>query len=337
MIGKNEYYPIKVHTQRGLIDLRHIFPGDKVIEYKTGNLLEVKKVYNHIYGKIYDVYYNDKRHSIYLDKDFILNGNNLIRIFDINKNTIFSEIKQYPIKKFNNKIRSPLNPDAYITGAFLMYGDLYDKYINLPYDMDGINSVLEYKYDVDYSINPITSGKVYFRYKANYKDDMIDWNQFFGRYDIPKITDYIYTPIKDRIQFIRGVFDTGFNKNISPYSIAISNKSENKLIEFQKILLSVGILSKVTYDPNFDKKHHDNNFKLEVIGDYDGYPGLFYDIDNIDHNLNNDNKIILYDPKFRLMIDKLVPFKTSGIMSNIKLEKPNALYIDENFLPRVSL
>ena len=66
-------------------------------------------------------------------------------------------------------------------------------------------------------------------------------------------------------------------------------------------------------------------------------------VDNIEHLLIKDNQIINYDTPFSLSIDKIVDEDMSGhnhatgYLSNLVLEKRKALYITDNYLPRVSI
>ena len=112
-------------------------------------------------------------------------------------------------------------------------------------------------------------------------------------------------------------------------TVGIVSKYEDRLKLFQKMLWSVGVLSKVTYDPLIDRKYN-NNFKLEIIGEYQGYPGFTYLVDSIEHLLLKDNEIISYEPMHVLEISNISLCDQSGhnhakgYMKNLILEKPKA-------------
>lgn len=353
MNGINTYHPIRVLTQRGMIELKELVPGDKVIEYGSGQPLSIKRKTVPTQDLVYKVIYNDKRYQFVGSNDYIYTGINIIPVDEINENTQFKKINQYPITHINKSYEYPVYPDHYIAGAFLIYGDYSDKYLNIPLKMSGINDVFANKYCVEYCMDHLnTEGKAYFKYQGKY-GDKITWNEFFNGEDTyekitslsyPVIPDmYRYAALKDRIQFIRGVFDAGyFPKLFGDDIVGIIHYDISKLKVFQEMLWSVGILSKIEYNP-FVYPKSDFKYNLQVIGDYHGYPGFTYMVDNIEHLLIKDNQIINYDTPFSLSIDKIIDEDMSGhnhatgYLSNLVLEKRKALYITDNYLPRVSI
>lgn len=344
----NEYYPINVLTHSGIVELSYIVPGDYVYEYKTGNFLKVLNVTKPTKCIIYQITYNDKRIDFIGNNDFIFTGKNIIDVTSVNRNTTFSEIIQNPIN-FNKVVIPNIDPDPYLAGAFLIYGDYNDKYINLPYDMNGINDVFLNKHSVTSILSESNNNKIYFKYTGDHENKKITWNRFFNTYSnininkrnkkspiVPSI--YSRGSIKDRIQFIRGVFDVGYSSKIfKNNTIGIIHNNVRNLKQIQEILWSLGILSKIEFDKYINSN---NKYKLEILGKYNGYPGFIYNINEIENLLSNN---IINSDKFKLSIDKISNNNISGLrynigyMSNLILEKPQAIYLNDKFLPRVSI
>lgn len=344
MFSNNLYHPVKVLTHRGIIELKNINPGDYVYEYGTGKLLKVIGVTLPSRSIIHRIVYSDGRIDFVNQLNDIYIGNGIINLQLVDHLTKLSPIYQYPIN-FCTGTNRTLNPDPYVAGALLLYGDTNDEYLNLPYYLNGINDVLSNKYSIEYASDYIDSeGKVYFKYTGDHRNNRIVWKDFFNE-DINNNKDqiiplkYFYSSIKDRIQLIRGIFDIGYNPELfRNNTIGIVSNDENKLKLVQQILWSLGILSKVKYDYLIDPIHG-NKWKLEIIDMNNGYPGLTYLIDNIEYLLSNNDK---FYKKFLNTIDYVsfkdfnYTYKTNGFMSNLILEKPKALYLNDKFLPRVS-
>ena len=70
MIGSMIYHPINVLTDKGITEIKNILPGDKVFEYRTGELLEVLDVCEPKHSLIHKITYNDRR------VEFIRNSDN---------------------------------------------------------------------------------------------------------------------------------------------------------------------------------------------------------------------------------------------------------------------
>jgi hypothetical protein len=349
MLDTKSYYPINVLTNRGKLELKDVLPGDYVFEYKTNNLLKVIGVSDPEYSNIYRISYNDGRSQLVPCNGSIYTGSNIVSMIE-KDNSILEPISQYPIC-FNTKVSAPLDPIAYLAGAFLIYGDYNDKYLNLPFELYGINSVFSNHYSVNYESTPVSgsNSKVYFIYNHNHKIEKIQWNQIFidkvigattgGISDIIIPDEYMKASIKERCKFIRGIFDMGYSpKLFSNNKVGVVNESHEKLLAVQEMLWSLGVLSEITCDI-FAKK---NKYILTILGEYNGYPGFTYLIDHIEYLLNADNKIINHESSFNVSINDIKSNHISGnqyqgYMSNLILEKPKALYIDGSYLPRVSL
>lgn len=321
--------PSLLQTTRGIIPIDNIHIGDVVYEYKTGNEFSIENIIDSKIENIYRIKYNDGR-ILYSRESELSSYKNI--------NTT-----PHPMEYNKNKIINPLFPDPYIAGALLIYGDADDEYLNLPFDCDAVNNLFSHKYQLNYADRLSVTGKAYFRYNGNNGDDLITWKEFFpnnytffAKYkndEHPLIPlEYQRSSIKDRIQFIRGVFDCGYKKNVFPYNCGIIHWNESNLLEVQKMLWSIGILSILSYNTNVPKKYEGRNYRLEIVGKYDGYPGFFYDIDTLERMIINDTH---EQNKFNLKIES-IEWYTKTYMKNIVLSKPSIQYLIDNFLPRIS-
>jgi hypothetical protein len=238
----------------------------------------------------------------------------------------------------------------------MMYGNFDDPNLNIAVDMYESAPVLGYKYHLDY--HSISSNGTYFS-KKTLPDIPIKWSEFIPGIDRKKILEekphslfpeiYEFGSEDTRWQLIRGIFDCGYKQNRSPDFVGIISKSEFRLREVQRILWSLGIMSNIYYDPknqegeylhaNYPRKMH---YILEIIGDKDMYPGFFYDIFKIEKMILNNENIMRNDIRFKQKISKITPMEHGynirhGFMYNVRLNKPGAMYLMENYMPRVSI
>lgn len=357
MIGLNSRIPVQIQTRNGIIPIEKATVGDIVYEYKSGKELEIKQIIQSDIDDVYKIKYTDGRISCHMYSDLVFTGDiitdvktllnrdqySLKRNPEHNSRSYVGNIVQYPME-YKYPISTPLFPDPYITGALLTYGEFNDPYINLPLDRRSADQLFAHKYHLNFA-DKLGNNKVYFRFDGNSGDQLITWNEFFPHYDIyatsrnsfsPMIPiEYTRASLNNRWQFIQGVFDIGYSIDMFPGSVGIAHINEIKLLEIQKMLLSIGVLSKISYDPNLPLAQG-RNYRLDIIGKYDGYPGFFYDINNIERALLNDTRLIKHDPDFKLQMSS-IEWLTMGYIYNIVLDQPNMLYMTDNFLPRVSL
>lgn len=344
MIGKNEYIPTPIISSRGIIDISDLFPGDYVVEYKTGKKVRVLNTVKRELQDVYKVTYTDGRTMNILLSDRIFTGTKIMNLI-ATKKEYFTNIKCYPVDlKFlqYNSLRS-LMPDPYITGALLMYGDYDKEYINLPIDLNGADEYLKDRYVLKLPDDAPLDHKNLVNYFTQYRgntDSRPTWKEFFPHYDFylqnrridsplfPR--EYVMSDIRTRVQFIMGVFDVGYNRKAFPDRITIQNKHEYRLKEFQKVLWSLGILSKVIYDPEI-LDAHGREYKLEVLGLHGTYPGFFYELYALEQFLLNDKH-----EKFQFKVDKIEK-QSRGWTYNVLLERPDVIYLDADYLPRVSM
>lgn len=361
MITSDVQFPVIVQTQRGNIPIDNLNVGDVVYSYESGRELEILGFTNYD-ENIYKVEYNDGRFSY-----------NTGRELDRMKNM---SISQNYIDYNKKKIVNPLYPDPYIAGALLIYGDQTDPYLNLTTDNSNINNFFSNKYQLNYADEVSDNGKSYFRYNGDSVDKKITWEEFFsnyvllGRQENTKDSsivplEYHRSSISDRLKFLRGVFDMGYDKELFPNGCGIAHTSKDNLLEVQKILWSLGILSTITYDQtvpclmkvdkistdtpmliddrvivnvNIEFKIPENykgrDYRLYILGKQSNYPGFFYNVDSIENMIGNSYKTQKY-LKFKLQI-KSVKFQSKVRATNILLNKPYVAYLTDNFLPKIS-
>lgn len=351
MLGLNEYIPIYVQSRRGVVSIDDINYGDTVYEYGTGRELKVIDITNREDDNIYRAEYTDGRSQIYRANDLLFTGNGIGSVAELSKRKDFPEMPLKAIELFRAPVSRPLYPDPCIAGALIIFGRYDTPYINLPLDRSGVNQLFAHKYNLDYA-DKLEDNTTFYAYNGGDKSEPITWKEFFPYYDFyatsgmarsPLIPDeYTRASIIDRKKFIRGVFDIGYSPDMFPDNVGIASTSEDRLSEVQKMLWSLGVLSKISYDPNLPLARG-RNYRLDIIGEYDGYPGFFYDINNIRRHLRNDNIIKRPISDFKMKISSIGPvhhngsYICRGYMRNIVLNKPRALYVTDNFLPRVSI
>jgi hypothetical protein len=337
-------------TDRGMILENNIFQGDKVYDYITNSWVEVKDIEYKSFKRLFIVHYNDGRIQYITENEEIRIGDYHKFPYEINKSDLFVNKVNVHAIDFYTKIRNKLDPNPYIAGALLMHGDYNSEYVNIHYQcIDAINAICNeyhYKYDLD----PSDSSKVLFSYNPILTLDYITWNDFFKKYEFfarnkniddpafPK--EYMYGSIEDRIQFIRGAFDAGYNKEDSPDNVALNHWDCERIQWLQWILWSLGICSEIT------TLSTESKYRLDILTDriwcppiskVNSYPGFFYDNLYIRNMIDVDNRIYQDKPQFNLSIDMIEevknPFRNELIPKFI-FDK-NVIAVDKSFLPKV--
>lgn len=357
MIGINSTISTYVETlKRSNVPIQDLIPGDKLYEYKTNNLLEVRNVKKLPKNVIWEITYNDGRLSYVSSSDLLFTGSKICKTIPAddmclvrnpidNAPVLLDTIQQYPVKFQNRGFIDTLKPDPYIAGALLIHGDFDDEYINLPMDRESADNHFAHRYNLDFSQMKVGKRRCYYQYNGAPKSKAIKWVDFFKGHHIYATTkcreDPIISPcytrasMTNRWKFIMGAFDIGYSKSIFPDTISISANDEYRLVLIQRMLCSMGVLSKVSYDGSINDKIG-RCYRLDIVGSYDTFPGFFYDIEHINRILQNHNRKFNFEPKFELRIESIKRY-TEGYMYNVELNKPHAIYIDSNFLPRISI
>lgn len=335
--GLNISVLTRVLTTSGIKYDKDLIPGDELIEYGSNRTLVVRDV--HIQGPhdIWEFQYTDGRRQYVNVRHKIFNGANIISPISV-MTSGYSNIdilKQYPIR-FAENVKGKLEPDPYVAGALIVYGDHNDEFINLPIDMDKANSHIAHKYGLDYA-SKLGKNKAYFCWEGYPDGEAITWKEFFGDIHIKKgyiPNKYRFTSLKDRVHFIQGVFDCGYDHTVFPNSTGIVGENEEMLKQVQWMLWSIGVNSVVEYDPWVNKANRE--YKLRILTPHENWPDFFYDISNIERCCVNDNMIIWKERPFKLEITGAKKFCRGYTYAPI-FDKPEALYLDENFLPKVSM
>lgn len=338
--------PLKIQTHRGDLDIKDILPFDKVYDYVTGKEVVVQKLIQLPRKPVYRIGYTDGREDFYQHDELIHLGNRNVRLDQFFRFEKPEPITQHPMP-YDEVIREPLRPDPYVSGALLVYGEFDMPWINLPffsrYDHPFINILVDRlgpgtQLGFKYQLHPILDRKrrrLGFRYTRS--GDFVTWMDFFGvtmgsihkkkhSEELPDI--YIKASISDRWQFVRGVFDTGFDERDFPDDIAIGHRSEKRLRSFQRILWSLGVLSHIRPDPSLKRGR---KYRLDILShrnewDKFFYQGKFYPVQ---HTNRRDSELRLRVKSFDLF--------GNAFSHGISLGEPGRLYITNNFLPRVSL
>lgn len=342
--------PIIVLTSKGFKDIRNLVPGDIVYEYRTNKEYEVKDLKRRKINKLYNIEYTDGRSAIYSDNELLFTGNKIIDIISALDIKEFPEIELYPFD--NIMIKEKPFVDPYLAAIFIVYGDYNLNEISIPLDISkNLSLDILYKYHMETYIDS-DKNKIFFTYE--YSINKITWKEFFGNdLDMYSITKQITSPLIpdqymfsfkiDRWKFIRGIFDVGYNFKLFRDKVAIYHWSEDRLKWIERMLWSLGITCRIIYDP-FGATET-KPYVLEVTGQYDCYPGFFYNGKYIMNHLfnsdsfyakHNDDKMKIKSIKEITDLSELIQIDTNDTC-NVILDEPEVLFITDNYLPRVSV
>lgn len=348
--------PLVLQTNRGLTPIDKLNLGDYVYNFINGDEMEVYDIITHPKETIYKVTYTDGRFGFYRGSELMYGGNSLIsvenimRIMDVAKyddsslhELNFGNIRHNFIDYNKHRLVTPLYPDPYITGCLVMYGDYRDKYINLPRRRREANNLFSHKYQLNYG-EVLRDNIMYYSWDGAPGDQLITWKEFFlntpgrwrsQRYPIIPLS-YLRASHNDRWQFIQGVFDLGFDPEETPDTLSIRHENEYRLKGFQKILWSMGYLSTISFSPN--SRMMDNRgrpYRLDIHTPRENHPRFFYWYDFITHHIQNERRIIDRCPEFKLQI-KYIEKHATAVSKNVRFYHSHQVYLDHNFLPRVS-
>ena len=120
MRGLNEYIDTNIITQNGIVSISNVHIGDRVYDFHTGKMLEVKDVIESKCTDIMQVLYSDGRKEFKLHDDVLYGGKKELRPLEFNP----------------DKVKDPLYPDPNIAGVLLIYGDYDSNEIKLPLDIE---------------------------------------------------------------------------------------------------------------------------------------------------------------------------------------------------------
>ena len=373
---------IKVQTERGDVPIEQITVGDIVYEYNTGRPYEVLDIVEED-RMMHRAKYNDGRIMYYSEGEL-----DILRSIQPSQECV----------RFGKRIANPLQTDAYTAGAFLVYGDRNDEYMNLPFDISCVNIHFGNLYNIEFDNTIPVNGKRYYRFKGSPEGTRIKWTEFFPNLNSGTIVNanmntsvsnlgseggtvgvdidiHYYGPnastslipleyqrarIVDRMKFIRGVFEMGYDRLTFPEDCGIAHWDKTFLEEVQKMLWSLGILSVIEYDEetatgyhpvvttnesrlesgggsvtvNIEYKPNEGRFwQLYVVGKSAVEPGLFYNIETIENMLDSKFRTWKYvKMKFRInSIKEIVQQKTPRLI----FQKPYLQYFTDNFLPKI--
>lgn len=327
-----------VLTNRGIIPAKSVLPGDFLYEYGTSKPLQIKYIDLEHDEKMFDVRYTDGRVEKVSENEKIYFNDKLYPPIELTGGTLNNII---PIKRFPTdygKLYENLDPDPYVAGALLIYGDLDDPYINLPKDRTEVDETLMYKYHLSYALEADSKKKYYTFIGSNEK---IKWSNFFKGYrffavshlmDDPVIpSEYEYSAISDRMQFLRGVFDIGYSPSVTPDTVSMVHTDIAKAQVVQRILWSIGVMSYL---------HTSNGiYQLDIIGPEEDYAKFFYNIDFRSRMINNMYEVYKTNPTFELRVQSVTPslFNHHAPRYYFYTDKPDAIYYSAQYLPMVAI
>lgn len=352
MYQTSDRVPMRIHTDKGIIPIEKIIPTDRVYDFKTGALHEIRGIFHSDKQEVYQLEFTDGRKDYFRYEeplfigDQITNIKTIIKIMEnaeadspVSNWTLIGDLKQIPLEYHG---REELLPDPYIAGALIIYGDSGSEYINLPLDRSKADQFFSAKYKLNHA-DKLGENTVFFRYDGTNGDELITWKAFFPNQTFlaktkepkdPIIPNaYLFASINDRWQFVRGAFDIGWSKEMFPKSCSIAHHQEWKLLALQELLLSLGVLSIVSYAPNLPLARG-RKYRLDVLSPDNKWPGFFYNIDSIEKMILSKETEASFP--YRLGI-RSIKKHAVAYTEHLILEKPNLIYMTNDFLPRVSV
>ena len=314
---------MKIITEEGNIPLMNLKEGMKVYEYYNCHLHEIKGFKEGV-EKIVEVTFNDGRICYYTESEF----ETLKNAFSYKHDIMFYGEKYDLVS---------LNPDPYVAGAFLFWGDTTDEYLNLPFHSTTLENQLYTKYNLEYANLINKTGKVYFKRKGDSPDNKLKWEDVFPSYmdHIRDMKDDAVLPlayercwIAERFKLIRGILHNGTRGDMNvPTNIQLSVGELDHNGGSVSISLDIKEEKDVVLDPYY---------RLYLLGKNSMYPGLFYNIETMENMIDNyfregEKKYIRF--RFEIVKVNILPEEFNRIPI---LEKEKVCYLTDDFLPKFS-
>ena len=228
-------------TERGNIPILDIKAGDRIYEYYNCRIHTIEAV-DEIEEELYRVDFSDGRVCWYDTAEL----DELLKTFH------FTQKEVYYGEKFDLNI---LDPDPYLAGPMLLFGDFNDEEVAIP---ASIASIQPGFYDSNVKLANVhlrshlsSDGKNYHYSRMDDPNDTnLKWADLFKKYpsfnrDEGNIfpIEYERAWIKDRIRMIQGIFE--FATNVKKYkdSITIEFNDKDRLEYLQNLLLGLGVKS----------------------------------------------------------------------------------------------
>lgn len=329
-----------------MIQIQSLEDDRSIFEFGYGDIVydiygsPVRVIGDKYYPKtmLYRLHYTDGRSSLHSLDEMIYTRKGKFPIKGLIQNFIPLEVDFFPIK-YKHIIGRNLEPDAYVSGMFLTYGNSDDPHINLPIRLNRSNFYLSDKYQMDYGMK-MKGNLAFFSYM--YSDEIITWKDFFFDKLKEDTLKYHHIPIyirrssiNDRWQYIRGAFDIGYQLDIFLESeCGIGHTERSRLEEVQLLLWSLGINSTIEKVNWLNKNHF--KFRLLINEDSSTFGRFFYNTKLIERMLVNRYSRIKYPPPVNPVRLSHISVEGEFPHRELILEKPS-VYIQTNFLPRVSL
>ena len=331
----------KVITTQGIKPINAVNIGDKLYEYGTGDPIEVKDIVHTQCKNSVKVTFSDRREEIYGCCEYIPVGV-LVTAKELADREVPGVFFQYEVEFDRKRIRDPLYPDPYVAGALFMYGDYQDEYINLPSKRLEANANIFHGYNIENHSIDTDNDKAYYKYSGKVDNPKITWKEFFSKYDFyakdkcgiqpPIPLDYMFAWKKDRVQFIRGAFDVGYNIKLNPDRVCVNHWCKERLEWLQWIIWSMGIPAEIKEYPEYEDDKV--KYQLNVLGTAERYPGFFY-WSYLEHQIYQDYEHPLLDHPAHFGIVKAELIE--GVYNMITpIFAKNTIYYSAQFLPRCS-
>lgn len=337
ILYQNQLTP-RVYTQRGLIYMEDVLPTDFVYEFNSGKQLQVLSIHKHLSNKLLEVTFDDGRVQIVDSANIIYNPRHLNGIKEIFHYLPNEKYPYIPCKELDFNTNRPIfGSMPYIAGAFLIYGDTDDPYVNIQH---GHYPRTDWMIESNLAASKTMNGRNKTYYENAFTSKPLKWDDLIPEIMLKSDTvckyipdTYFYGSIQDRWNLVRGIFDAGYDTYMFPNNVGILHWSESKLIEVKELLLSLGVLSRIS-TINLDGTH---KYRLDVIDNNNLNPKFFYYDKYITHMINvaAHGYLSTFEISHITNISecKYGSVNHRSVIVEITTSQKNAIIIGEHFLP----
>ena len=323
-----------VLTTRGIIDVNEVQIGDKLFEYGTGEQLIIDDIENTQFEEMFLVKYTDSREDLVTEKDYIFAGNYLMTVDEFDIDSV--GVLEPQVINFNRRPEF-FRHDPYTTGAFLTYGNLESEYVSIV--SDRFEKLESFFHMAGLYISGDDGNYIYFK---NRMDELELWDDFFPMFDVSKDMDipllYAHADYQTRKKFLQGVFDFGYQPEVTPDYASINHNNLKVLKNVQRILWSMGILSIIIPETANETMY---KYRLEIIDKHKYSSEFFKYTSYIYKMLTTDNRVAKLDPKFEWKVLGVYPFldyTPNSFIPQFRIRgKERAIYLSGDYIPKVSL
>lgn len=369
--------PLRFQTPVGEAKLTHddLSSDLEAIDYRTGREIPLGGIVALPPAPIYNLSFSDGRRGLYRGDGNIYLGGKVIPIAEVIG--LIARLSPGPSRDFyrhlddgekiviltdNEALRLEMNgtvqfasseylnrPDPYSAGCLLPVGDFAKPYVNLPSDRTDSLEAITVSNHWEVTAGD-TVDNLGFKLIGDHDDNRVGWQDFMHSHEgielrdlsSSRITrsDYLIAPITDRVEFLRGFFDTNYldlelegglkRVELEP-EVSIPYYGWIKFI--RDVMFSLGIGSRLT---SLRSGRNKSQYGLQPRCQLRDFARLFNRVEKAERLLAAAEKEPFpRDNSVYLRSIELV-FHATGTYNVIAENGQQVVYLGTNFLPKVS-